>query len=208
VCRYNWHSAGSLDWPFSSAKVLIYFSNRIYGSSFIKQPSETVVVWNRQNVDCSLKEINLSCYLLKFSAHFRSLQPPRRCELDLTSTFSVCTNYYHSWPGTGNQGDRSRSRGQVPNSQFSGRDGRFQAKRRTVVVVVGFHCDVIGCELEQRGARGRCQWRMRSDWRWSNISGSISCSFAPCRPDADNLLDLWNTTAVVADTHLLAVWSC
>ena len=28
----------------SSAKILIYFSNKIYGSNFIKQHSETVVV--------------------------------------------------------------------------------------------------------------------------------------------------------------------
>jgi len=40
----------------SNAKMLIYFSNKIYGSSFIKHESETVVVWNYQNVDCNLRK--------------------------------------------------------------------------------------------------------------------------------------------------------
>jgi len=30
----------------SNAKISIYFSNKIYGSNFIKQHSETVMVWN------------------------------------------------------------------------------------------------------------------------------------------------------------------
>ena len=33
----------------------INFSNKIYESNFIKQHSETVIVWNYQNADCSLK---------------------------------------------------------------------------------------------------------------------------------------------------------
>ena len=37
----------------SNAKILIYFSNKIYGSNFIKQHSETVMVWNLQSADCS-----------------------------------------------------------------------------------------------------------------------------------------------------------
>jgi len=39
----------------SNAKILIYFSNKIYGSNFIKPHSETVMVWNYQNADCSLR---------------------------------------------------------------------------------------------------------------------------------------------------------
>jgi len=38
----------------SNAKILIYFSNKLYGSNFIEQHSEIVMVWNYQNVDCSL----------------------------------------------------------------------------------------------------------------------------------------------------------
>ena len=60
VCRYNWHSAGSLGWPFP---MLIYFSNKICGSNFIEQHSETVTVWNYHNVHFSLKKINLLCHL-------------------------------------------------------------------------------------------------------------------------------------------------
>ena len=43
----------------SSAKILIYFLNKIYGSNFIKQHSETVIVRKYQNADCSLTKI---CY--------------------------------------------------------------------------------------------------------------------------------------------------
>ena len=40
----------------SKAKILVYFSKKIYGSNFFfKQHSETVTVWNSQNADCSLK---------------------------------------------------------------------------------------------------------------------------------------------------------
>jgi len=40
----------------SSAKTLIYFSNKTYGRNFIKQHTETVMVSNYQNADCSLRE--------------------------------------------------------------------------------------------------------------------------------------------------------
>jgi len=56
----------------SSAKILICFSNKIYGSSLIKQHWETVIVWNYQNADYSLRK-NLLCNLLSLSAHFHSL---------------------------------------------------------------------------------------------------------------------------------------
>jgi len=61
----------------STAEILMYFSSKICGSNFIKQHSGSVVVSNYQNADCSLKKNkNLLCYLLEFSAHFRSLCPP------------------------------------------------------------------------------------------------------------------------------------
>jgi len=50
VCRYNWHSAGSLGWPFPVLKYQNIFSNKIYGSNFIKQHSETVMAWNYQKL--------------------------------------------------------------------------------------------------------------------------------------------------------------
>jgi len=37
-------SDGSLGWPFSSLKYKYIFWNNIYGSNFIKQHSETVIV--------------------------------------------------------------------------------------------------------------------------------------------------------------------
>jgi len=46
-----------------NAKILIYFSSKIYGSNFIKQNSETVMVWNYQNADCGLRK-RILCHLL------------------------------------------------------------------------------------------------------------------------------------------------
>jgi len=36
-----------------NAKILMCFSNKIYGSNFIKQHSDTVMIWHQQNADCS-----------------------------------------------------------------------------------------------------------------------------------------------------------
>jgi len=56
----------------SNAKIEIYFSNKIYGSNFVKQHSERL--WFDITIMLiSVKKINLLCYLLQLSAHFRSL---------------------------------------------------------------------------------------------------------------------------------------
>jgi len=39
----------------SRAKALIYFLYKIYGSTFIKQHTETVMVWNYRKAGCSLR---------------------------------------------------------------------------------------------------------------------------------------------------------
>ena len=41
---------------FSNAEILAYFSYKIYGSNFIKQHSETVMVSNYQNANCRFKK--------------------------------------------------------------------------------------------------------------------------------------------------------
>ena len=46
VCRYNWHSAGSLGWPFPVLKYKYIVFKWNNGSNFIKQHSETTTVWN------------------------------------------------------------------------------------------------------------------------------------------------------------------
>ena len=48
------------------------FSNKIYGSNFIKQLSETVTVWNHQNADCSWK----NKFIMLFSIIFGTLSFP------------------------------------------------------------------------------------------------------------------------------------
>ena len=44
-------------WPaIPNAKISVYFSNKTHVSNFNKQHSETVMVWNYQNADCSLRK--------------------------------------------------------------------------------------------------------------------------------------------------------
>ena len=47
---------GTVPVPWVGHFLNIYFSNKLYGSNFIKQHSETVMVWNYQNSDCSLRK--------------------------------------------------------------------------------------------------------------------------------------------------------
>jgi len=44
-------------------QILRYFSNKIYGNNFIRQHSETVMVWNYQSDDCSLRK-KISCHFI------------------------------------------------------------------------------------------------------------------------------------------------
>ena len=48
----NWHIDGSTGRPFPMLK----FSNKVYRSNFVKQHSETVIILNYQNADCSSKK--------------------------------------------------------------------------------------------------------------------------------------------------------
>jgi len=52
----------------SSAKISIYFSskNKVNGSNFIKQHSETVMVLNYRNADCTLKDKFLVPFIIIF----------------------------------------------------------------------------------------------------------------------------------------------
>ena len=43
VCRYKWHSAGSLGWPFPMLEYEYIFSNKIHGSNFIKRAGIVMV---------------------------------------------------------------------------------------------------------------------------------------------------------------------
>ena len=52
----------------SSAKIVIYFSNKIYRSDVIKQHSETVIVWDYQNADGSWRKIFfIALFIIIFS---------------------------------------------------------------------------------------------------------------------------------------------
>ena len=44
----------------------MYFLNKIYGSNFIKKHSETVMVWNCQNADYSLKNKFIVLFIIMF----------------------------------------------------------------------------------------------------------------------------------------------
>jgi len=67
-------TAGTVPVPWTgNAKILIHFSNKIYGSNFIKQHSETVMVWFEiTKMPTAVAEKISLCHLLYFSAHFRS----------------------------------------------------------------------------------------------------------------------------------------
>ena len=66
---------------FQCWNINIFFANKIYGSNFVEQHSETVMVWNYQNADCSLRKKNLLSFVIIFGtlsfpiqrlkAHFR-----------------------------------------------------------------------------------------------------------------------------------------
>jgi len=70
VCWYNWRSAGFLGWPFPVLKYK--YTNKIYGSGFVKQHSETAVVWNYQDADCSFKN-NFIVLFIKIYSTLHSL---------------------------------------------------------------------------------------------------------------------------------------
>jgi len=50
----------------SSAKIKIYFSNQIYGSNYIEQHSETVIVLNYRNAHCSPKNKFIVSFIIIF----------------------------------------------------------------------------------------------------------------------------------------------
>jgi len=52
----------------SSAKIWIYLSDNIYENNFIKQHSGTVMVWNYQNADCSLRKRFIVSFIIIFGA--------------------------------------------------------------------------------------------------------------------------------------------
>ena len=61
----------------SNAKILIYFSNKIYGINFVKKHSETVTVSNYQNADCSLRKNSVASLIIIFGtlSHMFQLMP-------------------------------------------------------------------------------------------------------------------------------------
>ena len=58
--------------PTFHTSFLLYLSNKIYGSNYIKQHSETVTVWNYQNADCSLRN---TFYCVNYSNFWRTFDP-------------------------------------------------------------------------------------------------------------------------------------
>jgi len=68
VCRYNWHSAGSMGWPFPMLNIglNIFFKQKKYGSNFSKQHSKTIMVRNYKNADCSLKNNFVVLFIIIF----------------------------------------------------------------------------------------------------------------------------------------------
>ena len=78
-------------------KILLFFSNKICGSNFIKQHSETVIVRNYQNADCSLRKKFIVSFIiilgpLSFPISMRSrVYLTARC---LSVRPSVCLSHH------------------------------------------------------------------------------------------------------------------
>jgi len=59
----------------SNAKISIYFSNKIYRCNFIKQYSETVMVWNYRNADRRLKNKFIVSFIIIFGTLSFPIRP-------------------------------------------------------------------------------------------------------------------------------------
>ena len=84
---YNWHSAGSLGWPFSMPRYKYIF--QIKYTEAILSNTTRKLSWleiSKMLHDCSLK-INLLSHLLLFSAFFRSLF---KCICKLNVNVKMC----------------------------------------------------------------------------------------------------------------------
>ena len=81
----------------SNAKILIFISNEIYGSNFIQQHSETVMLWTYRNTDCSLeKKIIVSFIIIFGTLSFRSSTEGAALDaINMSSRFCNSFMTYH-----------------------------------------------------------------------------------------------------------------
>jgi len=70
VCRYKWHSAGSLGWPIPMLKYKYIF--QIKYTEAILSKSTRKLLWF-EITKILIAVLNIYCPLLQLSAHFRSL---------------------------------------------------------------------------------------------------------------------------------------
>jgi len=96
------HSAGCLGWPPAVLEYKYIFQNKINEINFIKQHSETVVVWNYQNADCSLKNKLIVSFViifgtLSFPMYSNVAVYTGVCKLELSSSHFMCSGQAFSW---------------------------------------------------------------------------------------------------------------
>jgi len=97
VCRYDWHSAGSLGWPFpmEKYKYTTYFSNKIFGSCFIKS-STRKLLW----FEISILHLK-NKFIVSFTIIFATLSfhIPRSAGLPPPAArYDMATVTYRPWP--------------------------------------------------------------------------------------------------------------
>jgi len=63
VCRYSWHSARSLGWPFPVLKYKYFFSNKIYGNN-LSNSTRKLLWFEITKMMTAVKKINLFCYFI------------------------------------------------------------------------------------------------------------------------------------------------
>ena len=82
VCRYNMAQCRLHGLAIFNIKTMNIFSDKIYGSNFIKQHSETVMIWNYQNADCTFAK-NFFC-VMNCSGHRHDIAPNIFGDIKLT----------------------------------------------------------------------------------------------------------------------------
>ena len=68
MCRYNWHSAGSLGWPFPVPKYKYIFQIK-YTEAILSNSTRKLIWFEITKMLIAVKKINLLCYLLYTFLH-------------------------------------------------------------------------------------------------------------------------------------------
>jgi len=89
VCRYDWHSAGSLDWPFPVLKYKHNFPSKMYGSDFCQTALGNCYGLKLQKMLIAVK----NKFIVSFIIIFGTLSFPVERRADRVVTIDQCVGY-------------------------------------------------------------------------------------------------------------------